>query len=311
MLEFEAYMTYRAYATGEKTPKPNLQKRRLNLNHLQRRILLKLLKEKESRLQLREINLSKKEFYSSHASGSGDGVNIHSNVPDQRVNRNLRHSVKERTMKTMMSMAVKMIMTSMTVQMTIMIEDDDQENVSGETKLYDDEDDFVHPNLSTYNANDQEEEDEEEKANDDDEVSSDQKVSTPPNYETPNEEDNQEDDDKVMGGEQEDEELYEDLNLNLDRRDADMTDTQINQENHLTLTTELPVVQQQSSCVSSDLVSKFINPTFDTCIDSILNPNVQYDIPVNVSVSVTTETPSSDYNSSTTHCNHSTSTTNT
>nr|GEW36338.1 hypothetical protein [Tanacetum cinerariifolium] len=81
---------------------------------------------------------------------------------DQRVKRNLRHSVKERMMKTMMSMAVKMIMTNMTVQMTIMIEDDDQENVSGETELYDDEDDFVHPNLSTYNANDQEEEDEEE-----------------------------------------------------------------------------------------------------------------------------------------------------
>ncbi|GKA86385.1 hypothetical protein Tco_0808096 [Tanacetum coccineum] len=103
-----------------------------------------------------------------------------------------------------------------------------------------------------------------------------------------------------MGGEQEyeeDEELYGDLNLNLDRRDPEMTDAQINQEKeevHVTLTTELPVVQQQSSSVSSDLVSKFINPTPDTGIDSILNLNVQSDIPVNVSVSVTTETPSSD-----------------
>ncbi|GKD64329.1 hypothetical protein Tco_1306437, partial [Tanacetum coccineum] len=76
-----------------------------------------------------------------------------------------------------------------------------------------------------------------------------------------------------------------------------MTNAQINQENeevHVKLTTELPVVQQQSSSISSDLVSKYINPTPDTDIDSILNPNVQSDILVNVSVSVTTETPSSD-----------------
>ncbi|GKE23157.1 hypothetical protein Tco_1434669 [Tanacetum coccineum] len=76
-----------------------------------------------------------------------------------------------------------------------------------------------------------------------------------------------------------------------------MTDAQVNQEKeevHVTFTTELPVVQQQSSSVSSDLVSKFMNPTLYTGIDSILNPNIQSDIPVNVSVSATTTTPSSD-----------------
>ncbi|GKF68671.1 hypothetical protein Tco_0198350 [Tanacetum coccineum] len=153
--------------------------------------------------------------------------------------------------------------------------------------------------MSTYKADDQEEEKEDEKANDDDEVFSDQKVSTPPDYEL-TEEENQVDDDNVMGGKQEDEEdkeLYRDLNLNLDRRDAEMTDAQTNQETeevHVTLTTEPLVVQQQSSSVSLDLVSKFINPSSDTGIDSILNPNVQSDIPVNVSVSATTEIPSSD-----------------
>ncbi|GJR22285.1 hypothetical protein Tco_0970812 [Tanacetum coccineum] len=73
-----------------------------------------------------------------------------------------------------------------------------------------------------------------------------------------------------------------------------MIDAQTNQETeeaHVTLTTKPPVVQQQSSYVSSDLVSKFINPSPDTCIDSLLNPNVQSDIPVNIAVSVT---PSSD-----------------
>nr|GEU74975.1 Gag-Pol polyprotein [Tanacetum cinerariifolium] len=145
---------------------------------------------------------SKKEFHSSHTSGSGDEVDIQSKVLDEQ-------------------------------QQTIC------ENVSGETESDNDGDDFVYPNLSTYNADDQEKEDEEEKENDDDEMSSDQKV-------------------------------------------------------HITLSTKLLVVQQQSSPVSSDLVSKFINPTPDTSIDSMLNLNVQYDIPVNVSVFVTTETPSSD-----------------
>ncbi|GKC11874.1 hypothetical protein Tco_1008656 [Tanacetum coccineum] len=91
--------------------------------------------------------------------------------------------------------------------------------------------------------------------------------------------------------------MYGDLNINLERRDAEMTDAQVNQDTedvHVTLTAEPPVVQHQSSSVSSDLVSKFINPTSDTGIDSILNPNIQSHTLVNVPVSVTAETPSSD-----------------
>ncbi|GJT57891.1 putative reverse transcriptase domain-containing protein [Tanacetum coccineum] len=81
------------------------------------------------------------------------------------------------------------------------------------------------------------------------------------------------------------------------RNCAEMTDAQTNQETdevHVPLTTKPIVVQQQSFSVSSDLVSKFINPSSDTGIDSILNANIQSDIPVNVSVSATTKTPSSD-----------------
>ncbi|GJT87745.1 hypothetical protein Tco_1069462 [Tanacetum coccineum] len=59
MLESKAYKTYRAYATGEKTPNQNVQRRKLILNHLPRRSVLKLIKEKESRLQLREMFLTK------------------------------------------------------------------------------------------------------------------------------------------------------------------------------------------------------------------------------------------------------------
>ncbi|GKB18699.1 hypothetical protein Tco_0852622 [Tanacetum coccineum] len=123
-------------------------------------------------------------------------------------------------------------------------------------------------------------------------------LSTPPDHEFTEEEENQEGNDYIKEGEQEDEEeeLYGDLNINLERRDAEMTNAQTNQDTedvHVTLTTEPPVVQQQISSVSSDFVSKYINPSSDIGIDSILNQNVQSHIPVNVPAFVAAVTPSS------------------
>nr|GEZ33046.1 hypothetical protein [Tanacetum cinerariifolium] len=91
------------------------------------------------------------------------------------------------------------------------------------------------------------------------------RVSTPPDYELTDEEENKEGDDKDKESEKEkdkEDDLYRDLNINLERSDAEMTDAQANQDTkdtHVTLTTVLPV---------SDTL-------------------------VNVPVSVATETPSS------------------
>ncbi|GJR72901.1 hypothetical protein Tco_0085266 [Tanacetum coccineum] len=317
MLESEAYMTYHAYATGEKTPKPKSTKKKADSESSPKtkptkaskgkRIKTSAKGDKVAKMKqsvtkskgltvLYEVALSeadqmklatkksKKEFHNSHANGSGDGVDIQSESEEESWTSSQGEYEEEND--------------EHDSENDNDDEDDDQENDNGETESDDDGDNFVHPNLSIYKADDQEKE--EEKANDDDEVSSDQMVSTEPGYEMSDEEENQEDDDNVMGGEQEDEddeELYGDFNLNLDKRDSEMTDAQTNQETeevHVTLTTEPPVVQQQSSSISSDMMSKFINPSSDTVIDSVLNPNVQSDIPVNVSVSATTETPSSD-----------------
>ncbi|GKE34400.1 hypothetical protein Tco_1453722 [Tanacetum coccineum] len=346
MLEFEAYMTYRAYATGEKIPKPKTTKKKADPESSPKtkstqdskgKIITTLAKgdkpakKKQSASKSKGLTVlsqvalteaqqmkiaiarSNMQTHISHASGSSNGVNIQSKVLHEQ-QQNISGTNEGAGDKPEVPDVPEYRSESEEESWTYSQgeddedndehdsennnddEDDDQENVSGETESDNDGDDFVHPNLSTYKADDQEE----EKANDDEDVSSDQMVSTPPDYEITEEEENQEDDDDVMGGEQEDEEdeeLYGDLNLNLDRRDAEMTDAQNNQETeevHVTLTTEPPVVQQQSSSVSSDLVSKFINPSPNTGIDSILNPNVQSDILVNVSVSVTTETTSSD-----------------
>ncbi|GJY45424.1 hypothetical protein Tco_0434487 [Tanacetum coccineum] len=117
---------------------------------------------------------------------------------------------------------------------------------------------------------------------------------------TEEEEENKEGDDKDKEGEQEQDDednLYRDVNINMERSDAEMTDAQANKDTkdaHVTLTVVPPIVQQQSSSISSDFVSKFINPSPDTRIDSILNPNIQSHTLVNVLVFVTAETPSSD-----------------
>ncbi|GJT11571.1 hypothetical protein Tco_0858613 [Tanacetum coccineum] len=221
---------------------------------------------------------SLKEFYISHASGLGDGVNILSKVPDEQ--QQTRSGTNEGVGDKPEDEEEDEKHDSDDDNNDNDDEDGDQENDSQRTESYDEGDDFVHLNLSTYIADDQEKEKEEEKADDDDDdVTSDQKVSTPPDYELTKEDVNQEDDD-TMGEDQEDEEngeLYGDLNLNLDRQDVEMTDAQTNQETeeaHMTLTTEPSIVQQQSSSVSSDLVAKFINPSSDTGIDSILNLNV-------------------------------------
>ncbi|GJT03659.1 hypothetical protein Tco_0838121 [Tanacetum coccineum] len=149
------------------------------------------------------------------------------------------------------------------------VKESDLKDDSEETESDNDGDNITHSNLSTYKADNQEEE--KEKA-DDEEVSSDQRVSTPPDYELTDEEENKEGDDKDKEGEHEQDEeddLYRDVNVNLERSDTKMTDAQAKkniEDAHVTLTTEPPIVQQQSSFVSSDLVSKFINLSPDTGI---------------------------------------------
>ncbi|GKE70525.1 hypothetical protein Tco_1528597 [Tanacetum coccineum] len=246
---------------------------------------------------------SKIQFNSSHASSSGDGFDTQSKVPDEQ-QQNVSGTNEGAGDGPEVPDVPKYKSETEEESWTFSQGDDDDDNDeetdmnddSEETESDNDEDNLTHPNLSTFKADDEEEE--EEKANDE-ELSSDQRVSTPPGYElTEEEEENKEGDDKDMEGDQEqdkEDDLYRDVNINLERSDAEMTDAQANKETkdaHVTLIVVPPVVQQQSSSVSSDLVSKFINPTPDTGIDSILNPNIQSRTLVNIPVSVTVETPS-------------------
>ncbi|GJY13424.1 hypothetical protein Tco_0382733 [Tanacetum coccineum] len=201
MLESKAYMIYRAYATGEKTPKPKYTKKKADSESSPKtkpiqaskgkRIKTsakgdKAAKIKQSAIKskgltvLSEVALSKadqmklatkrskKEFYSSHASGSCNGVDIQSKVLDEQ-----QHTVSGEDDEENNEPDSEDDNDEHDSENDNDDEDDDQDNVSREPESDDDEDDFVHPNLSTYKAYDQEEEKEDEKTNDDDEVSSD------------------------------------------------------------------------------------------------------------------------------------------
>ncbi|GJV34011.1 hypothetical protein Tco_1394411 [Tanacetum coccineum] len=318
MLESEAYKTYHAYATGEKTPKPKKKKadsesspkekiaqaskgKRLKTSSTTAQYTKKKQPTTKSKAKgltvLSEVALtqdkqmklatkrSQIQTHSSHASGSDEGAGDKPEVPDV-LDYNSDSEEESWTFS----------------------DGDDDDDVNEESDTHDDSnenesddegDDFVHPNLSTYTPDDQDEEEnveDKEKAEGDEDMS-DQRVHTPPDYQLSKKSENQKDDDVEDGEEYDDEEiLYRDLNLNWERNDADMSEAQATkntEDAHVTLNAVTPVVQQQSSSVSY-LVSKFINSSKDESIDSVLNQNIQSDTLVDIPVTTATETPSSD-----------------
>nr|GEY10316.1 hypothetical protein [Tanacetum cinerariifolium] len=162
----------------------------------------------------------KKYFHMSHASGSGDGVDIQSKVPYEQQQKvtgtNEGVGVRPEVLN-----VLKYASESNEESWTFSQDEDDADEETGvnddseETESDNDRDDITHLNLSTYKAYDEEEE-EEEKENDD-EVSSDHIVYTPPDHQLTNKGENQDGDDEVKEGEEEqeeEEELYGDLNIN-------------------------------------------------------------------------------------------------
>nr|GEV15611.1 hypothetical protein [Tanacetum cinerariifolium] len=157
-------------------------------------------------------------------------------------------------------------------------DDDDQDDNDDDQDSDNDGDDCVHPKLSTH--------DEEAK----DEESFDPIVQTPSHMEDSDDESNDEESHGMnVGGdegpdtEDDDEELYRDVNINLEGRDVQMTDvhtTQVLEDTHVTLTPVNPDSQQQSSSMSSQFVTSMFNPSPDAGIDSLFESTHRVDVPV-------------------------------
>ncbi|GKB62734.1 hypothetical protein Tco_0918920 [Tanacetum coccineum] len=191
-------------------------------------------------------------------------------------------------------------------------EDDDEDSVSEHDDDNDDErtvsdnngKDFVHPMFSTHD-------DEAMKEEVNKEDIFDPSVQTPSHVESTDDDNS---DEEVQGANTEEEEmveeathgedkgndLYRDVNVNLEGRDTMMTDaplpnvqaTQETEDTNVILTTPIiPEGQQQSSSVSSGFVSNMLNPRLDTGIDSIFNLNTESTSLVDVLVTTIVEPP--------------------
>nr|GEV07057.1 hypothetical protein [Tanacetum cinerariifolium] len=143
-------------------------------------------------------------------------------------------------------------------------DDDDQDDNDDDQDTDNDGDDFVHPKLSIH----EEESKDEESFN--------------PIVQTLKNSDDEGNDDANIGlnvdgeegqdAEDNDEELYRDVNLNLEGRDVQMTNVHTTQEfedTRVTLTLVNLDGQQQSSSVSSQFATSMLRPSPDVGIDSL------------------------------------------
>ncbi|GJX07115.1 hypothetical protein Tco_0195047 [Tanacetum coccineum] len=153
-------------------------------------------------------------------------------------------------------------------------DDDDQDDDNEQTKSDNDDDDFVYPKLSTFDKEERHEEKLDEK-----EEGSDQRNHTPFHFESTDDEaydevtqgDNAEEeklDEEKTTEEEEVNKMYNDVNVNLEGRDTEMTDA---------------------------LLANMLNPNPDTCIDSILNLNIKSTSLVDVPVTTNDEIPPSSF----------------
>nr|GEZ72743.1 hypothetical protein [Tanacetum cinerariifolium] len=135
-------------------------------------------------------------------------------------------------------------------------DDDDQDDNNEQTESDNDDDNFVHSKLSTFD----EEERYEEKL-DKEEEDSDQRFHTTSHFESTNDEaydevtqgdnvEKEKQDEEKTNKEEEVNKLYNDMNINLEGRDTEMTDALL----------------ANSSSVSSGFISKMLNPNPDTVV---------------------------------------------
>ncbi|GJZ82590.1 hypothetical protein Tco_0647763 [Tanacetum coccineum] len=198
-------------------------------------------------------------------------------------------------------------------------EDDDEVAMSGDddddadNQDDDDNDDDDQNDDNTDNENDDNDDDDDD-GQDHEEVKeeegSDLRVQTPCHYESTNDEESEtkiqgtnvegdEMDKEETSEEEEVDELYRDVNVNLEGRDTEMTNalriivqtTQVIEDTHVIITRVNPEGQQLSSSVSSGFVSNMLNPSPDTSIDFIFNLNTESTSLVDVQVTTIAETP--------------------
>ncbi|GJU29381.1 hypothetical protein Tco_1172970 [Tanacetum coccineum] len=313
MLESEAYMTYHAYATGEKTPKPKSTKKKVDSESSPKTKLTQASKGKRSKRIAKCRSRQEEAICNKVKSGSGadEDTGIIPGVPDVPTYESDDEQISWKSSED---------------------DDDDEVNVSEDNDDDADNDDDVDKNDEDDDADNQDDEipdDDDEQTNSDndgddfvdpklsthdDEARKDDEVNEEESDEESDDESNKDSNEEIQGENlkeeemdeeathEEDEvnELYRDVNINLEGRDTVMTDTplpnvqgtHVTEDTHVIITALInPEGQQQSSSVSSGFVSNMLNPSPDTGIDTIFTPNTEATSLADVPVTTTAEPP--------------------
>nr|GEW43881.1 hypothetical protein [Tanacetum cinerariifolium] len=160
-------------------------------------------------------------------------------------------------------------------------DDDNQKEGSDDDQASDEEgEEFIHPNLSIHD---------EEETRDDESFDPIPKMPENTNDEGNGEENLGLNVNREEGQDEEDDEdeLYRDVNINLEGRGVKMADVYTTHEfedSHVILTLVNPDGQQQSSSVSSQFMTSMLNPTPDAGIESIFETTSQMDVQVPTTV---------------------------
>nr|GEV89281.1 hypothetical protein [Tanacetum cinerariifolium] len=236
MLKSKAYKTYYAFAFGEKTPKPKYVRKKANSNTSPKQKHVQATKGTRLKTKAKlATKRSKTQFHISQASGSGDGTDFESRVPDEQHLKTI--GVDEGTS------TIPGVPDVPRYESKSEKDSDDHDDDSDDERTESDRDKILDPNLTNVEDTEQEEEYSDQR----DEVTK---------------------------------ELYKDVNVNLENKDADMTNAdqcaseqenvsqelefeQVEEDAHVTLTavleTQKTVEPIQSSFVSSDFTSKLLN----------------------------------------------------
>ncbi|GKB12517.1 retrovirus-related pol polyprotein from transposon TNT 1-94 [Tanacetum coccineum] len=317
MLESKAYMTYYAFASGEKAPKPKYVRKKADPNTSPKNKLVQATKGTRLKLKAKvakpdkkkqpakktkakglavlfEVALteaeqlklapkrSKTQFHSSYISGSGDGVDTQSKVPDEQQQKTSGTDKRTGTKLRVPDVPIYEFKSKKESWGDSEDEDEDKDDENDSNDISDEGDDDA-------NDNDKQEGDD---TNDDDEETNSDRIesdrikipildqSTTKYYE---EEEEKINDEEMICDDEDDEvtkDLYEYVNVNLGNEDTKMTNAdqgaskqqnisqesgfeQVEEDAHVTLTLVLDTHKAdehvQSSSVSSYFTSKLLN----------------------------------------------------
>ncbi|GKC13822.1 hypothetical protein Tco_1010604 [Tanacetum coccineum] len=261
MLESEAYMTYRTYATSEKTPKP--KRKKANSESSPKTKTSQATKRKRIKSSAKGDKAAKKK---QPAETSMDkGLTVLFDVALTEAGQ-LKLVIERSKTRTHISHASGSGADERTGKLS---DEEDDDEVS----LNDDDDNV--DNQEHDNQDDDNEQTDSDNDGDD--------------FVHPN---NEESDEEVQRVNSKEEDMEEEATHEDDEANELYRDVHETEDTHVILTTSInPEGQHQSSPVSSGFVSNMLNPNPDISIDTIFTPNTKATSLVDVSVTTIAETP--------------------